>query len=345
MQSDQNTHSLPSLSIIIVTFNCESVLEKCLSYIERQNYPEQLIEILVVDGGSCDRTLDIAKAHNTKVIEAGFPDNQEARRCIASILAKNEILVYIDSDNFLPTEQWLLQMVEPFCQDEKIIATQTLHYTYEPHDTLMNRYAALFGGKDPVPFYFGKQDRLPWTVNSWNIAGKVIKETEKYYIVEFDADIPTLGCNGFLIKKDVLLEANCSPGNFFHTDVLQDLIEKGYTRYAIVKNSVIHLISGGFLVNLKKRYLYMFRLNQNMKAQRRYMIYDAGSFSDNMKLLKYIFYTLTMVKPLYDSFRGYLQIKDFAWFLHLPMCWGTLLVYGFAVIQSLLSKNLSSVKY
>lgn len=335
---------LPSLSIIIVTLNCESTIEKCLSYIEHQNYSKELIEVLVVDGGSTDRTLDIANAHKAKIIDAGFPENQEARRAIGLLSAKNEILVYIDSDNFLPSDCWFLEMIKPFCEDEKIIATQTLHYTYIPNDTLMNRYSALFGGKDPIPFYFRKQDRLPWTENSWNLVGKVIKETKNYYTVEFDSKIPTLGCNGFLIKRDILLKSNHDPAVFFHTDVLQDLINKGYKRYGIVKNSIIHSINGGFLTNLKKRYSYMLTHTQTMRHKRRYMIYDVKSFSDNIRLLKYILYTVTIIKPLYDSLKGYLRIRDFAWFLHIPMCWGTLFTYTFAVAKSVFNRKFAYAK-
>lgn len=302
------------------------------------------MEILIIDGGSKDETLEIARSHNVKIVNAGYPDNQEARRAVGLLSAKNEILVYVDSDNFLPTENWLLEMVEPFCKDEKIIATQTLHYTYLPNDTLMNRYSALFGGKDPVPLYFKKQDRLPWTDNSWNGLGKVIQENDNYYTVEFDKDIPTLGCNGFLIRRNILLKSNYEADIFFHTDVLQDLIEKGYRRYGIVKNSIIHSINGGFLINLKKRYSYMLKLNQNMVHKRRYMIYDSRSLSDNIKLSIYILLTLTMVKPLYDSVKGYFKIKDSAWFLHLPMCWAMLVIYTFAVIKSFFAKKFAFIE-
>ncbi len=334
------SYNLPSLSVIVVTLNCESTIERCLSRIVDQNYPEELIEVLVVDGGSTDATLDIAKSYKVEIIDAGFRENQEARRSIGLLSARNEILVYIDSDNFLPTNRWFLEMVEPFYEDKEIIATQTLHYTYIPNDTLMNRYSALFGGKDPVPFYFKKQDRLPWIEKSWNLLGRVTKETENYYTIEFDSNIPTLGCNGFLIKREILLKSDHEPAVFFHTDVLQDLIKKGYRQYGIVKNSIIHSIDGGFLINLRKRYYYMFKLNQNMRHKRRYMIYDIKSFSDNMRLVKYIFYTVTVIKPLYDSMKGYLRIRDFAWFLHLPMCWGTLFIYTLAVIQSVFDRRL-----
>lgn len=338
----ENFNNLPSLSIIIVTLNCEGILEKCLERIEQQNYPKDLIEILAVDGGSVDRTLEIARSHGLRIINAGYPKNQEARRAIGLIEAKNEILVYLDSDNFLPTNNWLLEMVEPFCDDKKIIATQTLRYGYLPSDTLINKYAALFGGKDPIPFYLKKQDRLPWLSNRWNLLGKVIQENMNYYTIEFDSRIPTLGCNGFLVRRKILLESHHSPDCFAHVDVLQDLLYKGYRRYGIVKNSLIHEMSGGFFNNLKKRYKYMMKYySRDFIDKRRYLTYDAKSFIDNLRLLKFIFFTVTIIIPVYDSIRGYFKVKERAWFLHLPMCWAMLVIYSFAVTKQFLNPAFS----
>jgi glycosyltransferase involved in cell wall biosynthesis len=327
--------NLPSLSIIIVSLNCESVIRECLNRIISQNYPNKLIEILLIDGGSVDKTLDIAKEYPVNIINAGYPENQEARRSIGLTLAKNNILVYIDMDNFLPDKEWLLDMVRPFLEDDRIFATQTLRYTYVQKDTALNRYFALFGVNDPIPYYFNKRDRLSWAESKWALPGTVIKETEKYYVVEFNIKrFSTMGCNGFLIKKEVLLQSKHSHETFFHTDVLYDLLEKGFNRYGIVKTSIWHVTGSTFFSSLKKRYVYMQVHYQKMGPQRRYKIYDSRKMIDNLQLFKYIFYTLTFIKPLYDSFRGFIKIRDIAWFLHPFICFSFFVVYVFSFIKN-----------
>ncbi|GFP35918.1 hypothetical protein HKBW3S43_01705, partial [Candidatus Hakubella thermalkaliphila] len=258
-----------------------------------------------------------------------------ARRAVGLFSANHDILVYIDSDNFLPDSNWLLRMVEPFLDDEKVIATQTLRYTYLREDKMLNRYFALFGVADPIPYYFGKQDRISWIEDEWNLPGTMMDENENYYTIEFDPDkFLTLGCNGFLIKRKILLRAKCSPESFFHTDVLHDLALMGFNRYGIVKNSIVHATGNTFIRSLRKRFVYMTQHSLNMESDRRFKIYEPRSFSDNLKLVRYIIFTLTFVKPLYDSVRGFLRIRDLAWFIHLPMCWGVLIAYTLAVLNN-----------
>jgi hypothetical protein len=70
---------------------------------------------------------------------------------------------------------------------------------------------------------------------------------------------------------------------------------------------------------------------------RRWRLYEP---KDKWKLLLFVFYGLTIVKPLYDSLRGYLKIKDKAWFLHVVVCFAIIFVYGWGLISRLLKINI-----
>ncbi|MDC9082372.1 glycosyltransferase [Escherichia coli] len=50
----------PLVSIIIATFNSELDIANCLQSVINQSY--KYIEIIIMDGGSSDKTLDIAKS-------------------------------------------------------------------------------------------------------------------------------------------------------------------------------------------------------------------------------------------------------------------------------------------
>ena len=57
------------ISIIIATFNSERTLGKVLESIKKQTFPKDKLEILVVDGGSYDKTLKIARMYKCKIIK------------------------------------------------------------------------------------------------------------------------------------------------------------------------------------------------------------------------------------------------------------------------------------
>jgi len=85
------------LSIIIPTLNEEEYLGLLLESIKRQNFND--CEVIVADAGSKDRTLEIARQHNCKIIAGGLPAkarNEGAR------IAEGDLLFFCDADVVLP---------------------------------------------------------------------------------------------------------------------------------------------------------------------------------------------------------------------------------------------------
>ncbi len=91
----------PLVSVIIPTLNSEKLILNCLKSIKNQTYKN--IEIIVVDGHSKDRTVDIAKRY-AKVYIYG-PDQSKERvfggpyqRNYGVSKAKGKYIYYVDSD-------------------------------------------------------------------------------------------------------------------------------------------------------------------------------------------------------------------------------------------------------
>ncbi len=88
----------PQISIIIPTYNEEKNIGRLLQSIEKQSF--KAYEIIVVDSDSTDRTVEIAKEHNARVINekrrgVSIAKNRGARE------AKGGILYFIDADTEL----------------------------------------------------------------------------------------------------------------------------------------------------------------------------------------------------------------------------------------------------
>lgn len=319
------------VSILTITYNPDLLLfKKVLESIKKQNYPKDKIEHVVVDGGSKKEVIELARAYGCKVIVRSDLKNQsERRRVFAVKRAKKEIVLWLESDNILQDKNSLKKLIKPFIDDKKIISTFTLHYGFNKKMKLIDRYCALFGFSDPVAYYLNKADRETWIADEYK-RGEIIKRKSSYDVVEFNEDnLPTVGDNGFLTRRKILLKANIAEKAYVHIDIYVDLLRLGYKRFGVVKNtSVEHDIGKGFIELVKRRVIYVNRYSlSNYLKHRRYAVFDLNNKRDVLNLLKYIFFTATIVQPIYLSIRGYIKKKDPAWLLHPLVCWLFLVYY------------------
>lgn len=86
------------LSVIIITFNEEQMIRDCLSSIG-----EWVDEILIIDGGSVDKTVEIAQSLGTKVFVNKFKDFASQRN-FALEKAMGEWVLYVDADERVTPE-------------------------------------------------------------------------------------------------------------------------------------------------------------------------------------------------------------------------------------------------
>lgn len=321
---------METISVIMATFNSAKTVEKCLASIRTQDYDQDKIEILAADGGSTDGTIEIIRKYRGTVLpeQTGSP---EAAKAIALKHAKNEILLMMASDNILPSPTWLKAMVVCFDKEKEAAGCYPWRYKYCRTDKILNRYFSLFGVNDPVAYYLGKADRQSYITSKWNLAGEAIDKGD-YFLVEFNRNnLPTVGDNGFLVKKKLLMKAKVDEKHFFHIDVNWDLVSKGCNKYVVVKNDIIHACGEEFWQYFRRRKKYMENLYLKDLSRRRYLIYDKEK--DRRKIIAYSLYALTGILPTIEAIRGYLKIRDPAWFLHPVVCFFIFWIYFWSVLK------------
>lgn len=314
-----------NITIIIPTFNEERNIRGCINSILNQNYPKDLLQIIVIDGNSTDKTIEIAKEMNAEIIKTDLP-NEELKRPFAFNQARGEIIGGIDADNRIPDDKdWLVKMVEPF-KDEDVSATDTLYYTYRDEDNLITKYCALVGGDDPVASYFGINDRYCYFTGRWT--GMPHQEFDKGNYIKVilnKTKVPASGSNGFFFRKKILDTVPHDP--FIHQKFICDMAAKGFTTIAKVKTGLIHEQNGSMATFFKKK---IRRLNRRYSGDSRWQ-YNYGM--DNKDICKKILYISTLVLPFKDMLCGLRRRPTFAWFFH-PVALSTLLfIYAYYVIK------------
>jgi len=85
------------ISVVIPAYNEEKYIEKCLSTLLESDYPKDEYEIIVIDNGSTDRSVEIARKYTGNVFILPN-ENVGAVRNLGAANAHGEILAFLDSD-------------------------------------------------------------------------------------------------------------------------------------------------------------------------------------------------------------------------------------------------------
>lgn len=96
-----------NISAVICVKNGEETIERALKSLVFNN-PQ---EIIVIDGNSSDRTVEIAKKYTDKIISDTGKGLGYARQ-LGAELSNQEYIAYIDSDTELPKKNVLIKMLE-----------------------------------------------------------------------------------------------------------------------------------------------------------------------------------------------------------------------------------------
>lgn len=319
------------ISYIIPTLNAENVLDKCLKSIINQKYPRSKYKILIIDGGSTDKTIKIAQKYNSKILKNPLK-TAEAGKAIGVKQAKGEFICLIDSDNILPNSNWLSKMLYPFTQNSQIIGSEPIKFTYRPHAGIIERYSALIGANDPYAFITGVYDKKNFINNKWTNLKIDQIDKHQYFQISLKPKtiIPTIGANGTIFKSD-FLKNNLKSDYLFDIDIISQVIQKTNQPilFAKVKTGIIHTYCESSIkkfIRKQHRRLVDYYTYQSLRNYQ-------WSTNNSHPQIKFILYSLLIIPALIDSFRGFIHKPDMVWFLHPFFGFITLLIYTFVTLQ------------
>jgi glycosyltransferase involved in cell wall biosynthesis len=305
------------VSFIIPTYNEEKRIGKLLESIFSQDYPKKDFEVLVIDGRSNDKTIEIAKRYGAKILDN--PKRVEENAYIIGIKkAEGEILCFTDADNVLVGKDWLTKMTKPF-EDKEIVFADGMFYDYRKNDDISVKYQALIGGDDPFATYLGLYSRWCYFKNNWTDYPYVKEKKKGYWKCRLKNKklIPSFSTNGLLIRKNILRKMKLIP--FTEIDIFYRLINNGHNCFAKVNCGLIHNQVSFFQKKLRR---ISRRHDKEIKTEYHYGI-------TNKKIILMALYVALIFPVFFDALRGFIKKPTSAWLFHPIACFGEFSIYFF----------------
>lgn len=141
-----------TLSVCLIVKDEQEVLERCLNCASK--FAD---EIVIVDTGSTDGTVEIAKKFTDKVYFFKWCDNFSAARNYAFDRATGELLMWLDADDCIT--------------DENCVKINNLKNSFDGFDMAVLPYAAAFDGEEPTFLY--NRERIFRRDKNYRFSGEV----------------------------------------------------------------------------------------------------------------------------------------------------------------------------
>jgi len=299
-------------SISLPVYNSAKYLDTCLRTIYEQDYPKELIEVLVVDAGSYDDTLKIARKYNAKIFDNPKKLGEYGMQ-IAVRNATGDLLILFAADNGLVGRDWLKTAAEIFtrhsglsCLWGKMIAS--------PDDPMIMRYYELIQS-EPLAQFLNR--------NLSTYLKKAQPQDPKglnYRMFEVDPRKPLCwGANGIIYRLSDVRELFLGDKYIGDNEIFQYMVEKGHNivAYSSGFNIYHHTVSsiGHWVRKWKRNFTQIFLKTRH---ERRIDWFYYGNFK--LKMFFWLVYSLIPVFSFSHAFYLMLRDRNAYWLFHPLMC-------------------------
>lgn len=215
--------SQPTFTFVLPALNASgSLFERALSSIREQDYPAELVEILVADGGSTDDTRAVAERYGARVIEN---PNRLAEWGVKEgmLVAQGEVCVVFAADNELVGRDWLARVGERFETDPELAAVFG-RLVSGPDDAPLNKYIELIQS-EPLNWFLNRN--LETYLDSASIAA------DGFAAFSVDPQRPLVwGANGLAVRTEWARPIWQRDGYVADVDAFHALVVSGHNRVA-----------------------------------------------------------------------------------------------------------------
>jgi len=314
----------PQVSVIMPTLNSQRTITPVLQSIRAQEYPQERIEILVIDGGSTDNTLDIARRFGCQIM-ANPRVQQEYAKHLGLLHAQGQCAMFLDSDEVLINPRDLACKTRILAEQHGPMLVLGSGYRNPPDAHPINDYINCFS--DPFAYFmYGiTPDARTYWMDMKQRYG-VTAEDSEHILLRFDSAkaLPLADmAAGAMLRMDrfraafsaELSDPGVVPRLFY-------LVAKRTGKAAMVKEcGVVHYSAETY----RK---YVNKLFWRVKVNVHYKDIPGTGFSNReefhttgFSLRKYLFipWALSLIGPLVVSLRKLVWLRKPVLLLHAPL--------------------------
>jgi glycosyltransferase involved in cell wall biosynthesis len=219
-----------TFSFVLPTLNASGPLfERALGSIRSQTYPNDLVEIIVADGGSTDSTLRDAARYGARVIDN--PNRLAEWGVKEGMLTSDaDIVVVFASDNELVGHDWLSRVETLFADPE--LAAVYGRLASGADDSALNKYVALI-----------QSEPLNWFLNRNLEAYLAAHPPEADGFARFTVEPlrPVIwGANGLAVRRSWALPAWEREGYVADVDAFHAMVQTGHAKVAYAPGDFVY---------------------------------------------------------------------------------------------------------
>jgi glycosyltransferase AglE len=142
MNENNHKDNLPGISVIVPVYNANSGIGGLIESLLEQDYPRELIEIIIVDNNSADQTREIVKQYPVILLEENEIQSSYAARNKGIKYAHNDILAFTDSD-CKALKNWIAEGVRALENSNADIVGGKVEFVFSNSKTAAEMYDSI----------------------------------------------------------------------------------------------------------------------------------------------------------------------------------------------------------
>lgn len=322
----------PAISVILATLNSQRYLPEFFKNLKSQSYKN--FEVLVMDGGSKDNTVKIAKNFNARIIKNPKVLAEPGIE-LGIKKSKGRILIIVAADNSFKEKDAIEKIFNIF-KDKKISAAFPKQISSNK-DTLFTKYINMF--TDPFNhFVYGNASNA----RTFKKIYKTLFYNQIYDIYDFGSSSvrPIIAfAQGFTIRRNLVLKRENKMDDI---EPVYKLIRSGRNLAYVHSVSIYHhTIESTAKFFRKQRWAA-----RNALLGKTFGINSRKNFlssSQKIKMYLYPIYSLTIIFPFIYSLRKCLIEKKKIWLFHpiISFISAVAIIYEYVMMKIHLSQNIS----